>query len=356
MSELRHQLLNWYHTHKRDLPWRVEVNDNGHRDPYHVWLSEIMLQQTTVRHATPYFLKFIKLWPDIEVLADASHEAVMREWAGLGYYSRARNLHKTAKLIREQGGWPQTAKELRKLPGIGPYTSAAIMAFAFQKKDEVVVDGNIERIASRLWKIEASKPELTAISADKYRAHFAQKRPGDFAEALMDLGSLICLPKNPKCEICPISRQCKAKIAHEVELYPKRPAKKKKPHKYGDTFICMRQGRVLCERRPDKGLLGGMLGLPHSPWCEHTLKGSEQAMPSFINPRETEFLGEVEHVFTHFKLTQKVFLYTLQVEAAILPPGNSYHWQHIKNDMIEGLPSVFQKAIALMVNTKSGRI
>lgn len=332
-ADLSDQLLDWYADAARELPWRIGpgARAKGVRpDPYRVWLAEIMLQQTTVPHATRYYLEFTKRWPKIEDLASAQDEDVMAAWAGLGYYARARNLLKCAREVSARGGWPDTAESLQKLPGIGPYTAGAVAALAFGRR-AAAVDGNVDRVFARLmaltgdWK--AAKARLKAVVEDLV----PEDRPAEFAEALMDLGATICTPKSPNCLICPLREMCSARQEGAPERYPIKPRKQAKPTRHGHVYILLGEGRtVLTERRPDKGLLGGMLGLPTSPWL------SELDAPEFPSGANWRELGEVRHVFTHFALTLKVWRAETDVTLSTTRAQAS-----------DGLPSVFAKALKL---------
>jgi A/G-specific adenine glycosylase len=326
--------LSWYDRHGRDLPWRIK--GAAHGDPYRVWLSEIMLQQTTVPHAAPYFLKFTQKYPTVRDLAKTSSEEVMRDWAGLGYYSRARNLHACAKAVDVAGGvFPDTKEALKELPGIGDYTAGAIAAIAFGQKARVV-DGNIERVLTRVYAIEtplpAAKPEIMD-RADKIFLSDANTRPHDLPQALMDLAQAICTPKNPKCPACPINSTCAAyKRGIQNEL-PKRAAKAAKPKRKGFVYwVTDNKGRVLVERRPDKGLLGGMTGLPTSEWNgdPKPLKGFKTAS----GPSAT-----IKHVFTHFELTMTA------MKASVVKIPDGFYFENVKD---AGFPSVFAKVAKMM--------
>lgn len=298
-------LLSWYDANARIMPWRVSPQDraDGVRpDPYRIWLSEVMLQQTTVAAVTAYFQRFTTRWPTVHALAQAEDGDVMGEWAGLGYYARARNLLKCARLVSETlgGNFPNTYAELLQLPGIGPYTAAAISAIAFDHA-ETVVDGNVERVMARLFNISdplpGVKPELKAKAGQLT----PQKRPGDYAQAVMDLGATVCTVRAPKCGLCPLANRCAARRAGNAADLPKRLAKKPKPVRHGFVYLARDStGAVLLERRPDKGLLGGMLGWPTSEWAD----APEESPPfpgTWVNMPE-----DVRHTFTHFHLILKV--------------------------------------------------
>ena len=337
-------LLDWYDRHHRVLPWRVSPNDQANgvvADPYSVWLSEIMLQQTTVKAVGPYFERFIARWPDVISLAGAETEAVMQQWAGLGYYSRARNLIACARQVAKEhdGRFPDTAAELEKLPGIGPYTSAAIAAIAFNES-VAVMDGNIERVFSRLFAISTPLPAAKSeIRAQVVKA-VPTERPGDFAQALMDLGATICTPRRPACALCPFTGQCAAEKAGTAETYPVKPPKKKKPVRRGAAFVASQpDGAVFLVRRPTKGLLGGMSGVPTTNWTvrEDGATGPEAA-PFDADWQE---MGTITHVFTHFELRLDIFhaVVTLPVEI-------DGRWSTASDLPGQALPSVMKKAIA----------
>ncbi len=295
-------LLDWYDRYARDMPWRVgpaarKAGDLP--DPYRIWLSEVMLQQTTVAAVTAYFQRFTARWPTVADLAAAVDGDVMGEWAGLGYYARARNLLKCARVVvGEHGGhFPSDHAALLKLPGIGPYTAAAISAIAFDAP-ETVVDGNVERVMARLHDIHtplpAAKPALVAAAT----ALTPCKRPGDYAQAVMDLGATICTPRSPACGICPWREPCAARIAGTAPELPKKMPKKAKPIRLGIAYVVQRSdGAILLERRQDRGLLGGMLGWPGSDWSEET---PAPAPP--LNADWQELPEEARHTFTHFHL------------------------------------------------------
>ncbi|TCP61630.1 A/G-specific DNA-adenine glycosylase [Rhodovulum bhavnagarense] len=301
-EDLSCALLVWYDAHARDLPWRVgpAARAAGMRpDPYAVWLSEVMLQQTTVAAVRDYFHRFTRLWPDVAALAAAEDAQVMGEWAGLGYYARARNLLKCARVVAGEmdGRFPDTREGLLALPGIGPYTAAAIAAIAFDRP-ETVVDGNVERVMSRLFAVQtplpSAKPALTALAARLTPA----QRPGDHAQAVMDLGATICTPKKPACGICPLRAPCAARQQGIAADLPRKTPKKPKPTRLGIAYIGRRSdGAWLLERRPEKGLLGGMLGWPGTGWAE---AAPAEAPPAPANWRDAG--EEVRHTFTHFHL------------------------------------------------------
>ncbi|MCM2563387.1 A/G-specific adenine glycosylase [Lutimaribacter sp. EGI FJ00015] len=310
------ELLAWYDRHARDMPWRVPpgARKAGQRpDPYAVWLSEVMLQQTTVAAVRGYFHRFTLRWPTVSDLAAAQDTQVMAEWAGLGYYARARNLMKCARtVVAEHGGeFPDTREGLQALPGIGPYTASAIAAIAFGRP-ETVVDGNVERVMARLYDVATplptAKKELTQL-ADGITP---DQRPGDYAQAVMDLGATICTPRNPACGICPWRAPCRARAAGTAPDLPLKLPKKPKPVRVGYAYVGRRaDGAWLMERRPDSGLLGGMLGWPGSDWAEIP------PAPAPPLPADWHMLTEeARHTFTHFHLRLKVLIADLPVDAA----------------------------------------
>ena len=346
LSALSRGLLRWYDSKARELPWRIgprERKQGVGPDPYHVWLSEIMLQQTTVATVAPRYDAFLKRWPTVHAMAAAALDDILGQWAGLGYYARARNLHKCAVVVcRDHNGiFPDTEDALRTLPGIGDYTAAAIAAIAFDRR-AVVVDGNIERVVARLFAIDtplpAAKTEMRMRAAQIWPA----KRSGDFAQGLMDLGSAICRPRSPNCSVCSISSVCDAFAMGKQEEYPKKPKKKAKPKRQGAVFALFNsKGEMLFERRPEKGLLGGMLGLPGTQWVA--------TLPTnlFVDaPAEGRWneVGEITHIFTHFHLT-------LSVYSAQAPKGfrRKQDQQWVAPAKVS-LPTVMKKAVELAVN------
>ena len=336
-SRLRRELLHWYDAHARDLPWRVRPADRSRGlrpDPYRVWLSEIMLQQTTVAHATRYFLAFTRRWPTVRDLAAAPEADVMAAWAGLGYYARARNLIACARHVAEQRGgvFPDTEDSLRELPGVGPYTAAATAAIAFDQPANVV-DGNVERVMARLFAVEAplpgAKPELKRL-ADELAA---DERPGDWAQALMDLGATICTPAAPACADCPAAPDCQALATGAPQTYPRRDAKPRRPQRYGAAYLVTSADGVALVRRPPKGLLGGMLALPTSAWRPEPWSDAEAIAAAPVAALWTP-AGEIDHVFTHFALALRVFRAEGDWPEAIWTPRAG----------LEAMPSVFLKA------------
>jgi len=324
------RLLQHYVDNFRRLPWRSPPGDTA-PDPYRVWLSEVMLQQTTVAAVAPRFERFIGRWPTVEALASASDEAVLSEWAGLGYYARARNLIACAREVARRGGFPRSAAELRALPGLGDYTSAAIAAIAFGEP-VAVVDTNVRRVASRLHALaEPSAGDITRIVADLTPLD----RAGDFAQAMMDLGATICRPKAPLCETCPLAGECTARALGTPEAFPVRKIKADRPHRHGTAWWIERDGTVWLVRRPASGLLGGMAALPGSEWI---------AQPP---PEANAALGTVRHVFTHFSLD-------LRVERRASPVGDGW-WQPIETLDESGLPTLYRRAAAVALHGAQAR-
>lgn len=336
-------LLGWYDVHARDLPWRLPPGAPRPGDPawpYRVWLSEVMLQQTTVAAVKPYFAKFTATWPTVEALAAASDEAVMAAWAGLGYYSRARNLLKCAREVAARGGFPATEAELRQLPGLGDYTAAAIAAIAFGAR-AVVVDANIERVTARLFAIRQPLPGARKAIRAATDAITPVERAGDFAQGLMDLGAQICTARAPRCLLCPLAGDCRARAEGDPESLPVKPVKKTVPERRGTAFWITRSGGadVWLVTRPADGMLGGMRALPDDGW-------SARADGSGTAPLAGEWrdLGAVRHGFTHARLT--LALKALEVEAASPPPGEGQWWPVAQLEDA-GLATLFAKAARL---------
>jgi A/G-specific adenine glycosylase len=344
-------LLDWYDRHRRRLPWRPPAGVQP--DPYRVWLSEIMLQQTGVKTVGPYFEKFLARWPDVAALGRASQDDVLRMWAGLGYYSRARNLHACAvAVLRDHGGvFPDTEQGLRQLPGIGPYTAAAIGAIAFDIRT-MPVDGNIERVVSRLYAVEEPLPQakpriqqLAATLLGPSRAGDEKSRAGDSAQALMDLGSSICTPKKPACSLCPINEDCLARARGDQETFPRKAPKKSGELRRGAAFVVTRGDELLVRTRPEKGLLGGMTEVPGSQWLagqDDRAALSEAPVLKAIS-RWHRKAGVVTHVFTHFPL--ELAVHTATVPARTRAP-DGMRWVPIATLADEALPNVMRKVIA----------
>jgi A/G-specific adenine glycosylase len=337
-------LLDWYDRHRRRLPWRPPAGERA--DPYRVWLSEIMLQQTGVKTVGPYFEKFLARWPDVGALGRASLDDVLRMWAGLGYYSRARNLHACAvAVLRDHGGmFPDTEEGLRKLPGIGPYTAAAIGAIAFDIRT-MPVDGNIERVVSRLFAVEEPLPQAKPLIQQLAETLLGPCRAGDSAQALMDLGSSICTPKKPACALCPLNEDCVARSRGDQDRFPRKAPKKTGTLRRGAAFIVARGDELLVRTRPEKGLLGGMTEVPGSDWLagQEDKAALQQAPVLKGMTRWRRKAGVVTHVFTHFPL--ELVVYTAEAAARTRAPGGM-RWVPIATLAEEALPNVMRKAIA----------
>jgi len=345
------RLLDWYDRHHRDLPWRLTPADlrrGAKPDPYRVWLSEIMLQQTTVQAVKPYFEAFLAKWPDVASLAGADNDDVMKAWAGLGYYSRARNLKKCAEAVAALPGgrFPGTEPELRVLPGIGPYTAAAIAAIAFNQP-EAVVDGNVERVVARYAAISTPLPAAKAEIREFVAAHLSNERPGDFAQAMMDLGATICSPRRPACVLCPLRDGCAGLRAGDPALYPVKAPKTPKPKRKGAAFVAIRRdGAVLLRKRPEKGLLGGMAEVPTTDWTSRQDGATGVEAAPFRATWQRR--GEVTHVFTHFELELTVF--RAYVDGP--PPAGSW-WA--KNASAEALPNLMRKVIDVALGREASK-
>ncbi|WP_239478841.1 A/G-specific adenine glycosylase [Lichenicola cladoniae] len=339
-------LLRWYDRHRRILPWRAAPGETA--DPYHVWLSEIMLQQTTVAAVVPYYRRFLELFPTVRALAEAPQERVMQAWAGLGYYARARNLHACAQAVARMGGFPDSIDGLRLLPGIGGYTAPAIGAIAFGIP-AVPVDGNVERVVSRLFAIDAplpgSRKAMALAAATLGTDPLARARPSDFAQGLFDLGATLCTPKRPACVLCPWASPCLARARGIAETLPVKAAKPARPERHGVVFhLTDAQGAVLLQRRPPTGLLGGMTELPGTPWRDATWSGGETLALAPI-AADWHSAGSVRHVFTHFALTldvRRARCATIPAEAVagrfLCPAGKLAG---------EALPTLMRKALAV---------
>ncbi|QFI65424.1 A/G-specific adenine glycosylase [Sinorhizobium alkalisoli] len=338
-------LFTWYDRHHRDLPWRVSppmARQGVVADPYHVWLSEVMLQQTTVQAVKAYFDKFLRFWPTVEDLAAADTDDVMKAWAGLGYYARARNLKKCAEVVaRGHGGrFPDTEEGLKALPGVGAYTAAAIAAIAFNRRS-AVLDGNVERVISRLYAIETPLPAAKTEMRQRVSRLTPADRPGDFAQAMMDLGATICTPKRPTCALCPFRMKCMALSSAVPETFPIKAAKKEKPVRLGAAFVAIDGAdAVYLRKRPETGLLGGMTEVPGTDWsARRDGETSVDARP-FVAPWES--CGTITHVFTHFELRLSVY----RANVADAPPAVGGWWEPIASLKRQALPTVMKKAIA----------
>ncbi len=335
-------LFSWYDRHGRDLPWRRRWPELA--PAYHVWLSEIMLQQTVVNTVVPYFLEFIRRWPCIEDLARASLDDILAAWAGLGYYARARNLHKAAKFVAEEcgGHFPKTSDGLHALPGVGPYTAGAISAIAFGRRS-VVIDGNIERVMARFFGISKPLPAAKIEIGRHYAAIMPDERPSDFPQALMDFANAVCTPKSAGCQSCQFSSQCKAFDDGMVEALPVKPAKKAKETRRGIAFVARScSGEAFLVRRQDSGMLGGMLAFPSNGWSKQDENFDfDAALDAAPFPAEWQRLEKrVQHVFTHFKVEMEVAV------AVVTSPKNSANiadrggWKPVKP---ADLPSLMRK-------------
>ncbi len=341
------RLLAWYDRHRRALPWRALPGLK--QDPYRVWLSEIMLQQTTVATVGPYFERFLARWPDIRALAAAPLDDVLHAWQGLGYYARARNLHACARaIVAEHGGeFPRNEAALRALSGIGAYTAAAIAAIAFDEA-AMPVDGNIERVVARLFKVTTplpeAKPELRRLAARL----MPQARTGDFAQAAMDLGATLCTPKKPKCVLCPWRGDCAARRAGVAESLPARRKKAVKPLRRGVAFWAVRvDGAVLLRRRPDKGLLGGMMEVPSSEWREAAWTPATARRAAPVAARWRRLSGVVRHSFTHFDLELEILVGSVSRRDAAKADGVWVEPQALGR---HALPTVMKKVIAFALD------
>lgn len=336
-------LLSWYDEHARIMPWRIGPKERmaGNRpDPYHVWLSEVMLQQTTVAAVRDYFRAFVTKWPSVQDLANAADEDVMAAWAGLGYYARARNLLACARMVTESYGgvFPDTREHLLKLPGIGPYTASAISAIAFDRP-ETVLDGNVERVMARIFAVTDPLPGSKKTLWEHADALTPIFRPGDYAQAVMDLGATICTPRSPACGICPWNAHCKARQLGIAGQLPRKTPKPAKPVRQGSVYVGRDpKGAWLMERRPPRGLLGGTLGWPGTEWSEQT--------PTAAPPVEADWqdLGaEVRHTFTHFHLRLQVLVGNVEA----MPDPDPWHWVGGNDFDPNALPTLMRKAYQL---------
>lgn len=348
-------LLSWYDEKGRSLPWRIRPEDRQSGavpNPYKIWLSEIMCQQTTVAAVIPYWEKFTSQWPSVGALANADIDVVLTAWAGLGYYARARNLHKCANIIASEmnGKFPKSETDLLKLPGIGPYSAAAIAAICSEAPTNVV-DGNVERVMARLHAVETklphAKPTLKGLAAH----YVAPDRASDWPQALMDLGARICRPKSPKCELCPLSDFCLARQKGDPQIYPKRMPKVKRPSRFGAAFYLVLGDKVLLEKRPSSGLLGGMMQLPGTEWLGEMQNEADilAAAPTARNWEKID--NTVVHVFTHFTLELKIYRATIAKSDINI----AAHQVWAELDRLENfaLPSLMQKAVKLAHQTKN---
>ena len=346
----RANLLAWYDVHRRELPWRAPPGKPA--DPYHVWLSEIMLQQTTVKAVIPYFQSFLRKWPNLSDLAASQRDEVLSAWAGLGYYSRARNLHACAQMVVQEhdGIFPDCERQLLKLPGIGPYTAAALAAIAFSRPANVV-DGNVERVIARYCLIDtplpAAKREIRERAA-RLAPVCATDRPGDHAQALMDLGATICTPKSPSCQHCPLKANCRAHHQGEASALPVRQKRPAKPLRRGAAFLIERDNALLLRQRPDQGLLGGMMEVPGTAWAAKFPNKQERLQAAPIKVEFHKLAGLVHHTFTHFDLELRVFRAQIAAGTATtaLDRDARYKWVARCDLDTEALPGVMRKVIS----------
>ena len=341
-------LLAWYDRDRRDLPWRAPPGKAS--DPYGVWLSEIMLQQTTVKAVIPYYGAFLARWPTVAALAKAPREDVLSAWAGLGYYSRARNLHECAKAVagRLGGKFPADPAQLIELPGIGPYTAAAIAAIAFNGR-AMPVDGNVERVVARLAAIEEPLPAVKSRLKALAEGLTPKARTGDFAQAMMDLGATVCTPRRPSCMICPLKDLCQGRRAEIAETLPRRTPKPERPLRHGIAFVAVNErGDILLRRRPDKGLLGGMSEVPSTLWVEDWVAAEDAIRQAPVKARWFPMPGAVSHTFTHFRLGLLVYRAHVRNNPALTlwARAEDCRWVHRDALKPEALPSVMRKVIA----------
>ncbi len=339
-QQLPAQLLAWYDIHGRSLPWRAPAGQIS--EPYHVWLSEIMLQQTTVKAVIPYYTRFLARWPDIADLAAAQLDDILAEWAGLGYYARARNLHKCAMEITSGHGgrFPDTESELRGLPGVGAYTAAAIAAIAFDRP-ATPVDGNVERVIARLHAVTDPLPPAKSQLQQLAATLTPVTRPGDYAQGIMDLGATTCTPRAPKCPACPWRTACAGHAAGITDTLPRRRPRAALPTRYGAAFWCLdERHNVLLQRRPTKGMLGGMLEIPTSEWTTSGLSDAPLSDLAPVNAIWSELPGIVRHGFTHFKLELSVFSSRIESSTAAMVPGL---WYPVADIASAGLPTLMTK-------------
>ena len=345
-------LLAWYDRHRRVLPWRARKGERA--EPYRVWLSEIMLQQTTVKAVAPYYTRFLARWPTVERLAVADLDEVLKAWAGLGYYARARNLHACAQAVVAQHGgiFPDEVETLRALPGIGDYTAAAVAAIAYDAP-AVPVDGNVERVVTRLFAVEealpAAKPEIKRLAASL----LPSRRAGDFAQALMDLGATLCSPKRPACALCPWNESCAAYGRGDQETFPRKTPKREGKLRRGAAFVALRaDGSILLRKRPDKGLLASMTEVPGSDWtCDFDERRGLRSAPRLKGAKWRRVPGLVRHVFTHFPLELAVFVAPV---APKVPAPKGMRWHRVDGLAGEALPNVMRKVIVHALDERGG--
>jgi A/G-specific adenine glycosylase len=341
-------LLAWYDRHARRLPWRAPPGAKP--DPYRVWLSEIMLQQTTVVTVGPYFERFVARWPSVQALAASPLEEILTEWAGLGYYARARNLHRAAQMVTDKfdGRFPDDEAGLKSLPGIGDYTAAAIAAIAFDRP-AAVLDGNIERVTSRLYAITEPLPGVKPVLRRLVAEITPRQRPGDFAQAMMDLGATVCQPARPRCLLCPLVRFCEGSAQGIAAELPRKAAKKARPTRHGIAFwITDAQGRVLLRKRPEKGLLGSMTEIPSTDWREDKPSQNAAANAAPLALDWSPLRGRVRHVFTHFSLELEIWSADVEESAA---PEDTF-WCRLDDLGNQALPSLMRKIVKHVLTAK----
>lgn len=345
-------LLAWYDRHRRVLPWRAKKGERA--DPYAVWLSEVMLQQTTVKTVGPYYAKFLARWPTVDALARTRLDDVLRAWAGLGYYARARNLHACARAVVERHGgiFPRDLESLRALPGIGDYTAAAVGSIAFDLA-AVPVDGNVERVVARVFAVQEALPAAKPAIRKLATSLLPPRRSGDFAQALMDLGATICSPRRPSCALCPWNDVCIARARGDEETFPRKAPKREGKLRRGAAFVVLRaDGRVLLRRRPEKGLLGAMTEVPGSDWVhDFDLPAALDAAPFGAKVKWHKLPGAVTHVFTHFPLRLTVFVGRV-AHGTAAPKGA--RWAEIGTLADEALPNVMRKVLSHALESRHG--
>jgi A/G-specific adenine glycosylase len=347
-EDFANALLAWYDRERRDLPWRAPPGVRP--DPYRVWLSEIMLQQTTVKAVTPRYADFLRRWPDAAALANAELGEVLAAWAGLGYYARARNLHACAREVvtRHRGRFPETEAELRSLPGIGGYTAAAIAAIAFGAR-ATPIDGNIERVVARVFALTTPLPAAKAEIKVLAESLTPDRHAGDFAQAMMDLGATICTPRRPACGLCPVRPHCAGYAEGLAEVLPYRDEKTERPVRRGVAFVVLREdGAVLLRERPPKGLLGGMIEVPSTPWTEAPPDARAVQSHAPVDGEWRKLTGRVEHTFTHFHLVLEVLRAKAGLDAALTEAAlpERCRWVHVRDLHAAALPSLMRKVLA----------
>ncbi len=350
------RLLAWYDRHRRHMPWRCAPGQTP--DAYHIWLSEIMLQQTTVATVRPYFDKFVKRWPHLEDFAASDLDDVLKMWAGLGYYARARNLHKCARIVMNKfgGNFPASQDQLLHLPGIGPYTSAAIMAIAFDR-NAVVVDGNVERVIARIFAIEKPLPYSKPLLKKHAASLTPDTRPGDYAQAIMDLGATVCKPKAPQCPLCPWQSSCRAHHQGIQEKFPQKIKNPAKPRRHGTAFWLEREdGKILLRKRRPNGLLGAMMEIPSSPWIDRTQIAAAKNQPHTHAPAKANWQKQscetVKHTFTHFHLEMTIWQARTGISAKLSEAADEERcsWVSINDLDNQALPTLMRKIINAAMN------